>query len=259
MGRWQTPAIKMRDISAIRNKEQAIHLQSTTETRVFSTVNKKLKDQIGVQKKELDGLAETIQRNRQLASDEIEKVLKDAWVRAAKLISEAESTKYEANTFLKAQAYRKSKLDELEQEVSKREGEVTTKETEVVKTTQKIKKQEETAQKNLLLSDKRYQEAVEACISAVSLLSLAADHLENLRAIREEASEQIYQNVSQIGIIETRVIRLMKLVDSDRTQQQEKEIELKNKEILLKDRNQLFNRVETELRLKYEKNTTNSR
>ena len=109
------------------------------------------------------------------------------------------------------------------------------------------------------MSDKRYQEAVEACISAVSLLSLAADHLENLRAIREEASEQIYQNVSQIGIIETRVIRLMKLVDSDRTQQQEKEIELKNKEILLKDRNQLFNRVETELRLKYEKNTTNSR
>jgi len=263
----------MRDISSIKDRlkdsQPQIHSQREKniisvrldeiskdpiikETKILSAMRQKFKVNIQAKQKELNSLVDTITRNRQLASDEIEKVLKESRAKASKLISEAEAIKYEADNLLKEQINRKEKLDELEQEVTKRETDNSSKEVYIKQMIQKATKQEETTQKNLLLSEKHYQEALDCYISAVSLLTLAVDHLENMAKIRKEVSEVIYQKLEKIGIIEKRVITLIKLIDGDKLLLQQKAIELQDKEKLLKDRRQQLERVDKELKQKWQ-------
>jgi len=220
------------------------------ETKALSQVRKRFKDNIQVKQKELTSLVDTITRNRQLASDEIEKVLKDAHTRAKTLISQAESAKNEADNILNVNIAHKEKLTHLDEEVTKREANVVLNEASIKQKTAVIIKDRETTQKNLLLTDKRYQEALGCCISAFALLTLAVDQMENLGKIRTEVSEAIYQNLSKVGIIESKIIELTKLVDIDKSLLRESHKELQDKEIYLRDREAMLERTSKELQLK---------
>lgn len=217
------------------------------EVKRLNTTRKKFNTNIQIKQKELGSLVETIQKNRQLASDEIEKVFSEAKAEANRLISRAESTKNEADNLLERQNKRQIQLDELEIEINKREINVDIKKDLYGKLLKETTKDREQAQKNLLLTDNRYQEALQAYISAVSLLSLVIDHLKNLQKIRDEVSEATYQSLSKVGIIYDRAITLMKLIDGDKLLLQQRAIELQAKEAGLIDREKTLQRSAKEL------------
>jgi len=237
----------MRDISFIRGK--ALTLDTTVqETQALHTVRQKFNTNIKAKQKEIDSLAGVITRNRQLASDEIEKVLKESRAEAKQLISEAESAKGEAETILAKNKKNQTRLDVISQELDKREADLAKKEDHIEQHLAMIAKEKEVTQENLLISQTRYQEAVEAYIGAVSLLSLAVDQMENLAKIRQEVSEEIYQTLARTDIMYQRVVKLTKLVDVDKLLLKEKAIELQDKERLLSDRRRQLDRVATELK-----------
>jgi len=141
----------------------------------------------------------------------------------------------------------KKELNDLEQEIVKREIDISSKEDYINGIIQRVIKQEKQARKNFLISDQRYQEALETYISAISLLTLAVDHLESLHKIRTKVSEVIYQKLEKIDIIYKRIIILTKLVDGDKLLLQQRAIELDNREIYLRDREAMLSRTVKEV------------
>lgn len=236
-----------KDITTLRQEELKKD-SSNIETTTLITVRTKFKKQIQEQQQELDKLASQITHNRQAASDEIEKVLKDAQSKASKLISQAQAIRGEADALLSTQLKQKQQLEDLEKELSIREKTVDIKEDNVNKERIKVAIDAENVNKTILVADKRYQEALECHNSAVSLLTLSVDQMENLAQIRQEVSEVIYQNVSKISIMYKRVVTLMKILDGDKRSLEEKAIELQKKERLLVDRRGQLDRVAAELK-----------
>lgn len=238
-----------RSITSLRQNELK-HDNQAQDILNGIKMNSSLKRAIAKKRTELESLSDRTKSLMKGADAEVERILAEARKRANLMVAEAKNSKSKADALLQENETKQKDLEKLDAEIVQRESQSKLKQDLVDIATKDVNKKQEIVNEMLKIASEKKAQVVDIFTTAVVLLELSVEQMSQAQKLENDLSVEVSQTLSKAGRMIERTATLIKEIDVDKSLLNQKAIELQNREKLLVDRTQQFDRAQKELKQK---------